>query len=60
MSHHLTQPEEIDLIWIAMANHDMEEDMPIPDWAQLGETIWNAERPESVRQAFSGHIVSLD
>ncbi len=47
MSHNLTQPEEIDLVWMAMAGDDMEVDIPIPDWAQLSGTIRNAERHES-------------
>lgn len=46
MSHNLTQPEEIDLVWLAMAVHDMETDAPIPDWAQSSETIRDAERYE--------------
>lgn len=62
MSHHLTQPEETDLIWMDMANHDLnhnlEEDMPIPDWAQLSGTIQNAERPESGRCTVYGHIAT--
>ena len=58
MSHHLTQPEETDLIWMDMANHDLEEDMRIPDWAQLSGTILNAERPESGRRTVYGHIAS--
>lgn len=58
MSHNLTQPEEIDLIWMAMANHDTEMDVPIPEWVQLSGTIRDAERYELVRREFSGHIVS--
>lgn len=46
MSHNFTQPEEIDLIWLAMAGHDMEADTPIPDGAQLSGTIRDAERYE--------------
>lgn len=48
MSHNLTQPEEVDLIWAIMAAHDMDVDTPIPDWAQLSETMRYAERCESM------------
>ena len=58
MSHNLTQPEEIDLIWMAMAKHDVEEDMPIPGWMQLCRTIQNTEHTDSARRAFSGHRAS--
>lgn len=43
MSHNLTQPEEIDLIWMAMESHDMEVGTPIPDWAQLSGIIRGAK-----------------
>lgn len=58
MSHNLTQPEETDLVWRAIANHDLEEDMPIPDWALLSGTIQNAERHESGRRTVYGHIAT--
>lgn len=57
MSHNLTQPEEIDLIWMAMAGHDMEVDAPIPDWAQLSGTIRDAKRYE-LAMARIDHMVS--
>ena len=57
MSHNLTQPEEIDLVWMAMVNHDTEEDMPIPEWAQLSGAIRNAGRTESGRCATHDHMV---
>ncbi len=60
MSHNLTQPEEIDLIWTAMANHDVEVEMPVQEWALLSGTIRNAERHEAerhelVKRTFSVH-----
>lgn len=57
MSHNLTQPEEIDLVW-ALANHDVEEDLPIPEWAQSSRTMRNAERPESARRTTYDYMVS--
>lgn len=46
MSHKLTQPEEIDLVLMTMADQDRET--PIPDGAQSKGTIHDAEHDDPV------------
>ena len=55
MSHNLTQPDEIERIWRTMPGQDI--DMRIPNGAQFGGTIKNAERDEFVMAAeFAGGV----
>ena len=46
MSHNLTQPEEVDHIWMAMAGLDMEADTPIPAGVPSSESIRATRRDE--------------
>ena len=46
MSHNLTQPEEVDHIWMAMAGLDMEADTPIPAEVQSSESMRDTRRDE--------------
>ena len=46
MSHNLTQPEEIDHIWMVMAGDDMEADTPIPAGVPSGEIMRAPRRDE--------------
>ena len=46
MSHNLTQPEEVDHIWLAMAVHDMEANTPTPAGVPSNESIRATRRDE--------------
>jgi len=46
MSHNLIRTEEVDPVLAAIAGHDMEMDISIPDGAQLSETIRDVECDE--------------
>ena len=46
MSHNLTQPEEVDHIWLAMAVHDMEANTPIRAGVQSSGIMRDTPRDE--------------